>query len=175
MAALPNDTGSLWFRLDLVDREAPVRGPVPVVTEDGRVPSGRLLASASIEYLDRRDGERWPVVRLAVLYLAPDSARALVAGLSDVLQGNAPGFAWQSGEDAAVGLQVGSPPGAAAATPGALQVEIGLDLAPFLSEVAGAPRRPASELALFRFSATRPAVVAFADSVRGEVEDLLAR
>jgi hypothetical protein len=175
MAALPNDTGSLWFRLDLVDREAPVRGPIPVVTEDGRLPSGRLLASASVEYLDRRDGERWPVVRLAVLWVAPDSARALVAGLSDVLQGSAPGFAWQSGEDAAVGLQVGAPSVAAGAPQGAFQVEVGLDLAPFLSEVAGVPRRPASELALFRFAATRPALVAFADAVRAEAEGLLAR
>jgi len=175
MAELPNDTGSLWFRLDLVDREAPVRGSVPAVTEassDGKAPGGRLLATASLAYLDPRDGEKWPVVRLPVLYLSSESAQALVAGLSDVLQGNAPGFAWQSGEDAAVGLQVGAPEGAPA---GVLQVEVGVDLALFLSEAAGAPRRPASELALFRFAASRPAVVAFADAVRGEVEVLLAR
>ena len=175
MAELPNDTGSLWFRLDLVDREAPSRGAVPAVKEDGRAPSGRLLASVSLEYLDRRDGERWPVVRLPVLYVAADSARALLAGLSDLLQGNAPGFAWQSGEDAAVGLQIGAPEGAASAPQAALQVEVGLDLSLFLWEAAGAPRRPASELALFRFAASRQAVVAFAGAVRGEAEVLLAR
>jgi hypothetical protein len=172
MAALPNDTGSLWFRLDLVDREAPVRGPVRAGTEDGRIPSGRLLATASLAYLDPRDGEKWPLVRLPVLYLSSESAQALVAGLSDVLQGNAPGFAWQSGEDAAVGLQVGVPEGAPA---GVLRVEVGMDLSLFLSEAAGAPRRPASELALFRFAASLPALVAFADALRGEVEVLLAR
>lgn len=171
MAQLSNDTGSLWFRLDLVDREAPVRGPVPMVTEDGRVPSGRLLATASLEYLDARDGERWPLVRLPVLYVSPESARSLVAGLSDVLQGNAPGFAWQSGEDAAVGLQVGVPEGSS----DVLRVEVGLDLSLFLAEAAGAPRRPASELALFRFAASRPGAVAFADALRREVEVLLAR
>jgi hypothetical protein len=175
MAELPNDTGSLWFRLDLVDREAPLRGPAPVATEDGRMPSGRLLASASIEYLDRRDGERWPLVRLAVLYLSVDSARALVAGLSDLLQGNAPGFAWRSGDDAAVGLQIGAPESPPGEPRAHLQVDVGLDLSLFLQEAAGAPRRPAGELALFRFSAGRPAVVAFADAVRGEAEVLLSR
>ena len=178
MAELPNDTGSLWFRLDLVDREAPVRGSAPAATKgssDGEVPGGRLLATASLAYLDPRDGEKWPVVRLPVLYLSTESARALLAGLSDLLQGNAPGFAWQSGEDAAVGLQIGAPQGEARAAQGALQVEVGMDLSLFLSEAAGAPRRPESELALFRFAASRPAVVAFADAVRREAELLLAR
>ncbi len=171
MAALDSDSGALRFRLDLVDREAPVRGPVPVVTEDGRVPAGRLLATTAVEYLDRRDGERWPMVRLPFLYVAPEAARALVDAFAELLRGSEPGFAWQSGADAAVGVQVGAPEGAGE---GILLVEVGLDLGLFLAEAAQVPRRPGSELALFRFSATRAAAVAFADALRSELDGLVA-
>jgi hypothetical protein len=172
MAVLDSDTGALRFRLDFVDREAPVRGPVAVVAQDGSVPAGRLLATAAVEYLDRRDGERWPVVRLPVLFVAPEAVKALVEGLAALLQGIQPGFAWQSGADSAVGVQMGTPEGAA---PGTLLVEIGMDLGVFLAEAARTPRRPGSELALFRFPATRAAAVAFADGLRSELERLLSR
>jgi hypothetical protein len=171
MAELANDTGSLRFRLEVVDREAPLRGPAPRSAQDGGAPSGRLLASAFLGYLDRRDDEVWPFVHQPVLYLAPESARALAGSLADLLQGNVPGFAWQSGEDAALGVQVGAPEGLPA---GAFLVEVGMDLAPFLADAAGAPRRTGAELSLFRFLATRAALVAFAGALKAEIEGQLA-
>lgn len=167
MAELPSDTGALRFRLEVVQRESTAPGPAP----GGGAASGRLLASASLGYLDRRDGEVWPVVHLPVLHLATEAVRALSAGLADLLAGAAPGFSWQSGPDGALGLQVGDPEQGAPG--GALLVEVGLDLAPFLADAAGAPQRPGAELALFRFLATRPGVVAFADALRREIEGQL--
>jgi len=167
MAGLPNDLGSLRLRLDLVDREAPLLGP-GAAAEGGSVPSGRLLARTAVEYLDPRDGEWWPLVSLPVLHLRPEEARSLALGLEDLLRGAAGGFSWQSGEDGALGLQLGTPE-----APGEpLVVEVGLDLSRFLAEVGGGPPRPGAELALFRFRATRAAAVAFADAVRREAEGL---
>jgi hypothetical protein len=167
MAELSSDTGTLRFRLEVVDREAPARGPVPVVAQDGGLPSGRLLATASVGYLDRRDGEVWPFVHLPVLYLAPEAVRALEGGLAELLRGTAPGFAWQSGADAALGLQVSAPEGV---PPGCFLVEVGMDLSAFLADAAGAPRRAGAELALFRFLAARASLVAFAGALRAELE-----
>jgi len=170
MADLANDAGTLRLRLALVDREAPVRGPVAAEAGDGQAPSGRILASAGVEVLDPRDAEWWPVLRLAVLYLAPGAVHALVAGLQDVLQGNAPGFAWQEGAEAALGVQVGNLEGA----PGDhLLVEVGLDLSQHLAELSQGPRRPGAELALFRWTATRAGVVAFAGTLRREAGALI--
>ena len=50
--------------------------------------------------------------------------------------------------------------------------EVGLDLALFLAESAGAPRREGAEAALFRWPVTRAASVAFADGLRRESEGL---
>ncbi len=166
MADLESDNRSLRMRLAVAGREAPVRGPVAVAGPAGP-PAGRLLARASLDYLDRRDGERWPFVTLPVLHLAPEAARALVDGLADLCRGAAPGFAWRSGEGGALGLQVGVPAGAA---PEALLVEVGFDLSGFLAETAGAQPRQGLELALFRFPATRAALVSFAADLRAEVD-----
>jgi hypothetical protein len=171
MADLLSDTGSLRLRVDAVTREAAVRGPAAAPASDGRVPSGRLLVTVALDYLDRRDGERWPMVHLPVLYVSPESARSLAAGLGDVCAGTRPGFAWQSGEEAALGIQVGKPDGAAE---DALLAEIGVDLSSFLSDAAGVARRPGAELALFRFPITRAALVSFAAALRSEVEARLA-
>jgi hypothetical protein len=172
MAELVNDTGALRLQLEVVDREAPVRGPVQVVTEDGRTPSGRLLASAGVDYRDQRDGEWWPVVRLPALYLPVEAAEALLERLRGTAQGTEPGFAWQSGAEAALGFQLGRPEGA---PPGVLLAEVGTDLNAFLSEVAAVPRRPGTELALFRFLTTVAALVRFADALQAEVGAQLAR
>ncbi len=163
MADLFSDSGALRFRLRLLDRE----GRVPVPGDPA--PGGRLLAAASLEYFDRRDGEHWPVVELGALYLAPEAVRALAAGLADAIQGGAPGLAWQSGDPAALGLQAGLPPGAPG---GDWQVEVGMDLSGFLAGVAGAPARPGAELALFRFPVARPALVAFASALQSELAEL---
>ncbi len=169
MADLPNDAATLRLRIDLVDREAPLRGPVPVLSADGTAPSGRLLAAVGVEYLDRQDREWWPLVRVPVLYLAPGGLRSFAEGLCDVLGGAAPGVAWQSGDDGALGVQVGAPQGGEGDL---LVVEVGIDLSLFLSEAGPGPRRPGAELALFRWQASRAAAVAFTDALRRETAAL---
>ena len=160
VADLVSDSGALRFRLRLLDREG--RAGPPAAT------AGRILAAASLEYLDRRDGGHWPVVELGAVHLAPEAARALCAGLGDAIRGGSPGLAWRSGDPAALGLQAGVSEG----TPGAWQVEVGLDLAGFLAGVAGTPPGPGSELALFRFPVARPALVAFASALEAELREL---
>ena len=151
MADLANDSGVIRLRVD------------PVTREEG----GRVLASAALEYRDARDGEWWPIVRLPVVHLVPGGAESLVAALQDLMQGVIPGFAWQSG-DGALGLQIGVPEGQGEL----LVAEVGMDLALFLAESAGAPRREGAEAALFRWPVTRGAAVAFADALRRESEAL---
>ena len=165
MADLVSDSGALRFRLRLLDREG--RVPVP----GGPGPGGRILAAAALEYLDRRDGEHWPVVELGALYLAAEAVQALAAGLADAIRGAAPGLAWQSGEPAALGFQAGVPEGS---PEGAWLVEVGMDLSGFLAGAAGTPVRPGAELALFRFPAVRPALVAFASALEAELRELVA-
>ncbi|HQR30291.1 MAG TPA: hypothetical protein PLL32_07765 [Anaeromyxobacteraceae bacterium] len=151
MADLVNDSGVIRLHLDPVAREA----------------GGRILASAALEYRDARDGEWWPLVRLPVVHLLPGSAGVLVASLQEVLQGAAPGFAWQSG-DGSLGLQVGVAEGQGEL----LLAEVGMDLALFLAESAGAPRREGAEAALFRWPVTRAGAVAFAAALREETDAL---
>lgn len=169
MADLPSDSGALRFRLRLAAREAPGRGPAG---EGGEAPAGRLLAAASLDYLDRRDAERWPLVELAAFRLAPEAAQALSAGLGDLVRGVAPGLSWQSGDPPALGLQAGAPAGAPG---GPWLVEVGMDLSGFLADAAGTPARPGAELALFRFPATQAGVVAFASALEAELQELLGR
>ncbi len=151
MAELANDSGAIRLRIDPVTREA----------------GGRILASAAIEYRDARDREWWPLVRLPVVHLLPGSSETLVGSLQELLQGVVPGFAWQSG-DGALGIQIGVPEGQG----DLLVAEVGMDLALFLAESAGAPRREGAEAALFRWPVTRAASVAFADGLRRESEGL---
>jgi hypothetical protein len=148
MADLPNDSGSLRFALTLAGRDA-----------------GRWLASAALEYHDRRDGEWWPFVRLPVVHLGATALDELLAGLAAVVAGSQQGVAWRAGDDAPVGLQLGAVPGGAV-------VEVGLDLSLFLAESAGVPPRPNAELALFRFRALQPGLVRFSDALAREREGL---
>jgi hypothetical protein len=149
MADLANDSGVIRLRVDPISREA----------------GGRVLATVALEYRDARDGEWWPLVRLPVVHLAPGGAESLVGALQDLMQGIIPGFAWQSG-DGALGVQMGVPEGQGEL----LVAEVGMDLALFLAESAGAPRREGAEAALFRWPVTRGAAVAFADALRRESE-----
>lgn len=153
MADLANDSGAIRLRLDPVAREA----------------GGRILASAALEYRDARDGEWWPLVRLPVVHLHPGADEALVASMQELLQGVVPGFAWQSG-DGSLGLQVGVAEGQGEL----LLAEVGMDLALFLAESAGAPRREGAEAALFRWPVTRAGAVAFAGALRSEAGALAA-
>jgi len=151
MADLANDSGAIRLHVEPVTREA----------------GGRILASVALEYRDARDGDWWPLVRLPVVHLSPGGADALVAALQDLLQGVVPGFAWQSG-DGALGVQIGVPDGQG----DLLVAEVGMDLALFLAESAGVPRREGAEAALFRWPVTRGAAVAFADALRREAGSL---
>lgn len=161
MAELRNDSGALRFAVELVSRE----GPPEVLPRAEGAGQGSILATAGLEYLDRRDGEWWPLVRLPVLHLPAQAVRQLASQLSQFLRGGSPGFAWRSGDDAAAGLQFGASPGGAV-------VEVGLDLGAFLSESAGVPQRPDAELALFRFPATQAELVRFSDALSRELEAL---
>jgi hypothetical protein len=161
-----NDSGALRLALDLVQRET-ARAEPGVGQPGGQAPAPRLLATATLEWLDGRDREWWPFVRLPPLWLDADVVEALVAGLREVLQGATPGFAWQSGEGGAFGLQVGA--GASGAT-----VEVGLDLGPFLADASGLPARSGGELALFRFVAGPADVVRFAGALEAQLAELLA-
>lgn len=165
MAMLPNDTGVLRLRLDLVERERARDAGAGEGVGEGAT---RVLASVSLESLDRRDGEWWPIVRLPVLYLAPGGVEALSGGLADLLQGAAPGFAWRSADDGVLGLQIGE----SGSPSGLLVAEVGLDLGLFLAESSGSAWRPASELALFRWPVTRADAVSFADALRRESDAL---
>jgi hypothetical protein len=145
--------------LELVQRE------VVRVRAGEQPPARRVLATAALEYLDRRDGEWWPLVRLPPIWIDPEGVGALVGGLRDVLQGVAPGFAWQSSEAASLGVQLGAAP------PGAV-VEVGLDLGPLLAESSGLAPGAGGELALFRFAATSAALVRFAGRLEAQLAEL---
>ena len=163
MAELRNDSGALRFAVELVSRETPPE-LAPGTGLAGGV-RGFILASAGLEYLDRRDGEWWPLVRLPVVHLPAAEAERLASQLSEFLRGGSPGFVWRPGDDAPAGLQI-------RASPGGAVVEVGLDLGVFLAESAGATRRPDAELALFRYRATQADLVRFSDALARELEAL---
>ena len=156
MPELRNDGGALRLELTLAGREgaarATVAGEAPAPT-----PHDRLLVSAALEYLDSRDGEWWPLVRLPALYLPAGAVDVLLGRLSELLRGGE-GFAWRPTDDAALAVQLSAAPGGAV-------VEIGMDLNLFLAESAGAARCPDAELALFRFRAGQADLVRFSDAL----------
>jgi hypothetical protein len=158
MAELRNDSGALRFGLALAARAQGTGLPEPGA-------GASLLAAAGLEYLDRRDGDWWPLARLPVLYLPADAVEGLKGQLLAFLAGATPGFAWRPGEGAALGLQLGAVPGGAV-------VEVGLDLGGFLAESAGVAPRTGGELALFRFRSEQPALVLFADQLGQELGTL---
>jgi len=158
MADLVNDGGSLRFVLALAARE----GGAPAAL--GPAAAGRLLAGAGIEYLDHRDGEWWPILRLSALYATAEGVQRLAADLRRLLAGAAPGLTWRADEEGGVGLQAG------ADELGAV-VEIGLDVGRFLADVGGAPHG-GGELALFRFRARQDALVRFAGALEAELAEL---
>ncbi|HEX9289080.1 MAG TPA: hypothetical protein VF904_06115 [Anaeromyxobacteraceae bacterium] len=155
MAELRNDSGALRLGLELVAQEGEPAGAA----------AGRLLATAGLEYHDRRDGEWWPLVRLPPLHLPAPAVERLVADLTSLLAGASQGFAWRAEDDAAIALQLGAVPDGAV-------VEVGVDLGAFLADTAGVPRRPEAELALFRFRAAQPELVRFSDALGRELEAL---
>ncbi len=160
MAELVNDGGSLRFVLALAAREA-----APAAPQGAGAPSARLLAGGGIEYLDERDREWWPILRLSAVFVSPAAVQQLVDELRSLLQGGAQGFAWRPDEEAAIALQAGTDQAGAV-------VEVGLDVSRFLADVAGAPLRAGSELALFRFRVTLEGLVRFAGALETELSEL---
>ncbi len=146
MAELRNDSGALRMALALVARAAP----------------DRLLVTAGLEYLDRRDAEWWPLVRLPPLHVPVPAIERLLAEQAAVLAGASQGYAWTP-ESSALALQIGAAPG------GAL-LEVGFDLGALLADAAGVPLRGGVELALFRFRAAQADLVRFSDALSSELE-----
>ena len=163
MADLRNDTGSMRFALALVARDG--SGRDPPAEEGGAAPAGRVLVTAGLDYLDARDAEWWPMVRLPPLHFEIEVVERLLAEQSELLRGASPGFAWRPGDGASVALQIGSAPG------GAL-VEVGLDLGGFLADTARVALRVEADLALFRFRALQQDLVRFAGALADELEAL---
>jgi hypothetical protein len=152
---LPSDSGAIRLAIDLVQRESVRPGdPSPV----------RLLATAAVEWLDQRDREWWPFVRLPPLWIDEGAATALTDGIRSLLQGGEPGFAWQAG--AMLGLQLGL------AEDGAVVIEIGVDLGAFLADASGLPSRAGGEAALFRFTASSQDLVRFGGAVETQLDEL---
>jgi hypothetical protein len=151
MAHLHNEAKTLRLTLQLADRAT--LGPA------------RVLGSAGIESLDRRDGEYWPLVRLPVVYFAPDDLPAVVESIRTLCANQSPGFGFRSDGDGDLALQLSR-------QGGALFVEAGFDLARVLAESAGRPGVPGTELALFRFQTATAELVQFADQLRRELEEL---
>jgi hypothetical protein len=166
MADLLNDTGALRFGMALAGRERPLAGQGALGSALSQ--PGRVLCTVALEYLDQSDGQFWPFIRVPVVWMPPDALESLLEGISALVRGESAGFSWQPGEHAPMGLQIGSE----GAPIGGLQIELGLDLGAFLAEVAGSPRRPGGELALFRFLTTQAAMVRFGDLLRTEREEM---
>lgn len=158
MAELRNDRGALRCALTLAGRASPAGPPAGGMAE----PALELLATAAVEYLDARDGEWWPLVRLPPLRLAAAQVDELLAGAAALLRGEGEGFAWRAGDGAPLALQLGAAPGGAV-------IEIGLDLSAFLADAAGVSGAPGSELALFRFRAAQADLVRFSDALAEEL------
>lgn len=158
MAELRNDRAALRCALILAGRASPARSPAAEAAE----PALELLATAAVEYLDARDGEWWPLVRLPTLRLAAAQVEELLAAAAALLRGEGEGFAWRAGDEAPLALQLGAAPGGAV-------VEVGLDLSGFLADAAGAGGAPGSELALFRFRAAQADLVRFSDALAAEL------
>jgi len=92
MAELRNDSGALRFTVELVSRENPPRSLPGPGAAGG---DASILATAGLEYLDRRDGEWWPFVRLPVLHLPLPAVEGLASQLAELLRGATSGFAWR--------------------------------------------------------------------------------
>ncbi len=190
MACLASDRGSLRLSLELAAREsgAPAaRGaegcelPAPASAKIGLPIVGakglgadelpRVLCAVSMDFHDRRDGEFWPFVRYAVLWLGPNDPQELVLGLERLLRDELPGFAFRCAGLGALGLQVGRLSGERVGTT-RYAVEVGLDLAGVLDEAAGAGHPPGETLSLFRFQTGRGELVAFARGLADELAEI---
>ena len=163
MAVLHNDAKNLRLFLELVDREVP---PVVPGQPAPTAQSVRVLGTAGVEFYDRRDKSFWPFLRLPVLYLSGTDGHALIHSLKELCSLKTQGFAFQTGAQNDVAVQIGRQEG------GGFSVEVGIDLATYLLETSGKQGEPGRELALFRFGTSTAELVVFADQLKHELEQL---
>jgi hypothetical protein len=163
MAVLHNEAKTLRLFIELVDREVPAVVPGQPAPPAEQI---RVLGTAGVEFYDRRDQSFWPFLRLPVLYLGGQDGPELVASIRDLCSLKVEGFAFRTGNQGELGVQLGRQPG------GELVVEVGIDLAPYLLETAGRQGEPGRELAMFRFNTQTAELVRFADQVKQELEKL---
>jgi hypothetical protein len=163
MAVLHNLAKNLRLSVELVDREVPV-----VIPGQPPPPADllRVLGSAGLEFFDRRDQSFWPFIRLPVVYYGGTDAPALVNSIREVCSLRIPGFAFRTGTQGDLALQVGRQNG------GTFVVEVGIDLATYLVETSGIQGEPGHELAMFRFNTNTAELVIFADQLKQELERL---
>ncbi len=163
MAVLHNESKNLRLFIELVDREVPpvVPGQPPPTAE-----SVRVLGTCGVEFFDRRDNGFWPFIRLPVIYFGGRDGGELVNSLRDLTSLKSPGFAFRTGNQSELAIQIGR------AEKKGFLVEVGIDLAPYLLETSGRQGEPGNELAMFRFATQMAEVVVFADQLKQELEKL---
>src|SRR5689334_17686229 len=163
MAVLHNDAKNLRLFVELVDREVP-----PLVPGQPPVPAEliRVLGTTGVEFYDRRDKSFWPFIRLPVIYFGGKDGPELVSSIRDLCSMKVEGFAFRTGTQGELALQVGRQQG------GGFIVEVGIDLATYLLETSGLQGEPGRELALFRFTTSTSELVIFADQVKQELDKL---
>ncbi len=164
MAYLSNQSRTLRWKLQLADKEI-----LPPAGQKDPPPSGtgRILATTSLDFFDRRDKDYWPLYRQPVLWISIEDGRNLVDQVSSLIRGEVASFAFQPAGAPEIGW------GFARGEDGGYTVELGFDLHAMLAHVSGAPGESGRDLALFRFATTQAELVAFADQLRTELRELL--
>ncbi len=125
-----------------------------------------MLGTAGVEFYDRRDKSFWPFIRLPVIYYGGGDGAALVQSIRDLCSLKIPGFAFRTGTQNDLAIQIGRQ------EDGGFLVEVGIDLAPYLFETSGLQGEPGRELALFRYITSTAELVVFADQVKQELQRL---
>lgn len=151
MAFLTNRSAALRFALRFIQKE---KG------------SERVLGSAEIEYLDRRDNSYWPVLRLPVLYIHRADGLDISDAVKDLCRKGRDGFSVTLGADQELAIQM------ARTDEDVFLVELGMDLASVFSQVSGKQSAVGEELSLFRLLCHTRDLVVFASQLREEAEAL---
>jgi hypothetical protein len=164
MGYLSNEEKSLRWRFQFVDKEL-----TPAVPGAGAPPpgGGRLLATTSLEFLDKNDKQYWPLYRQGVLWVAIEEGRDFLRQASALIRAEIPEFSFRSAYAPEIGWQL------AQSSEGRFVIQLGFDMSAMLSEVAGLRPQPGRDLALYRFTTTQPHLVSFADQIRTELAELL--
>jgi hypothetical protein len=153
MAVIHNPNRTLRFSFDLVD----------LSTKDQA-----FIATAAVEFFDKRDQDFWPMLRLPVVRMSIEDGAALVNAIRDVCSQSRPGFSFRTGVTEELQLNVLRDGPTAA-------IEIGMDLSAYLKETTGISSPAGRELALFRFDAGLTELVVFGDALASKQSELKGR